>query len=78
MSCFVFGFTAVMRVLLVVAGGAAAAALALLVLIVAVSVISVIFDGVTNLIAGRWMRRGHVPRNRLEKIILESAERRDA
>lgn len=77
MSCFVFGFTAVMRVLLIVAGGAAAAALALLVLIAAVGVIAVIFDGVTSLIARRWIRLGHVPRNRLEKIILGSAERRD-
>ena len=77
MSYFLLGFTAVMRVLLVVGGGAAAIVLVLLAVLAAVGIFSVIFDGVTTLIARRWERRGHEPHGRLGKIIFGSAGRRD-
>lgn len=76
-SEFVLGFTAVMRLILLIGGGAAAVVLALLAVLAAVGIFSVIFDGVTALIARRWKRRCHEPRGRLGRIILASAGRRD-
>ena len=57
--------------------GILAAMLLLLAVFAAVGIFAVIFDGVTALIARRWKRRGHAPRGRLGKIILDSAGRRD-
>lgn len=77
MSYFLLGFNTVTRVILVISGGAAAVVLVLMAVLAVVGIFAVIFDGVTALIARRWKRRGHAPRGRLGKIILDSVGRRD-
>lgn len=76
-SDFMLGFTAVTRVISVVCGGAAAVFVFALSVLVCYLALCAIFDIVTALIASRWKRRGHEPRGRLGKIILDSSGRRD-
>lgn len=72
---FIAGFQATAEVLLLVAGGAAAVMIAVVVILLAGIVMGAVFDAVTNVMAKRWCKSGHQPRNKLERIIMENPKR---
>lgn len=78
MEYFVATFNATWMVLQCVAGVVAALALLLLAVAAIAFVGSAVFSLLTGLMAARWQRRGHIPRNRVEKIIMDSEKRGDS
>lgn len=77
MADFAIGFCAVRRVLLIFAGGAAAVIISVFAVIILLCAASITFNAITARLARRWRQRGHVPRNKFERIILDSAGRKD-
>lgn len=75
MAEFLIGFEYTWRVLLRIAGGGAAVGLLVLAVLVVVVAAAVTFDLVTSRLAKRWEKKNHQPRNKLERIILESSRR---
>lgn len=75
MEYFLTTFSATWMVLQCVSGVVAALALMLLAVAAIAFVGSAVFALLTGLMAARWQRLGHVPRNRVEKIIMDSAKR---
>lgn len=76
MTEFLVGFCATGRILLRIAGGCAAAVLLALAVLLVLITASVTFDWITDSLGRRWERKGHKPRNRLERIILEASRNR--
>lgn len=72
MAEFQVGFYATRHVLLRIAGGCAAALLLVLAVLLVLGLAAVVFDWITNGLGRRWERKGHKPRNRLERIILDA------
>lgn len=75
MAEFVIGFESTGRVLLRIAGGCCAVLLLALTVLLVLVTFAALFDRVTDSLAKRWEEKGHRPRNRLERIILESFRR---
>lgn len=69
---FVLGFETTARLLLLIAGGAAAVILFAAAVLLVACAAGAVFDAVTASLAKRWQRSGRKPRNRLERIILDS------
>lgn len=76
MADFQFGFEITGRVLLQIAGGCAAALLMALTVFLVLVLSAAAFDWITDCLARRWEQKGRTPRNRLERIILESFRRK--
>lgn len=75
MTDFVIGFEATGRLLLRVVGGLSAVLLLLVAVLLTLCVAGLLFDMLTNALAQKWEKSGHVPRNKLERIILENPKR---
>ena len=75
MQNFILGFEVTGRFLLLIAGGAAAVLLFVVGLLLVGCIAGIVFDLVTDTLARRWEKTGRVPRNKLERIILENHRR---
>ena len=75
---FLNGFAAASGVIAWVSGCGCAIVLALAVILVLAAVAGAVFDAVTSFLARRWQRTGRTPRNRVERVILDHRERREA
>lgn len=76
MTEFAMGFEATARVILLFFGGCVAVVLLAALMMLALILAATVFDWITNSLAKRWEKKGHVPRNKLERIILESFRRK--
>lgn len=71
MANFVSGFHAVARLLAMVAGGLSALLLFALAVVLIIGIAGTLFDRITRVIAGRWIRSGKHPAGKLAQILLE-------
>lgn len=77
MADFVTGFRVTAHILLLFSGGCAAVILLALAVLLVLCIAAVLFDWVTTSLGRRWKRKRHSPRNRLERIILDSYQHGD-
>lgn len=74
MSWYLLGFSAVARVLLVIAGALSALLMAGMIVGIVLALGAWAFDRVTGALARRWKRKGKKPKGRMAAIVMASLE----